>query len=39
VGAGVLWIFVYVLRKLFGGRSTNFPLEEAAQDDDLTTVP
>jgi membrane protein YqaA with SNARE-associated domain len=39
VGAGVLWIFAYVLRKLFGGRGTKFPLEEAAQDDDLTTVP
>jgi membrane protein YqaA with SNARE-associated domain len=39
VGAGVLWIFVYVLRKLFAARETKFPLEEAAQDDDLTTVP
>jgi membrane protein YqaA with SNARE-associated domain len=39
VGAGVLWIFVYVLRKLFAGRGTDFPLEETAEDDDLTTVP
>ena len=39
VGAGVLWIFVYVLRKLFAGRGTKFPLEETAQDDDLTMVP
>jgi membrane protein YqaA with SNARE-associated domain len=39
VGAGVLWIFVYVLRKLFSARAAGFPLEEAAQDDDLTMVP
>jgi len=33
VGAGVLWIFVYVLRKLFAGRGTRFPLEETAESE------
>jgi membrane protein YqaA with SNARE-associated domain len=32
VGAIVLAIFVYILRKLFAGRSAKFPLEEAEQD-------
>jgi membrane protein YqaA with SNARE-associated domain len=44
VGAGVLWIFVYILRKLFAGRGTRFPLEEvaepveAAEPDDSTLI-
>jgi membrane protein YqaA with SNARE-associated domain len=34
VGAIVLGLFVYILRKLFGGgRGTQFPLEEAADKD------
>jgi membrane protein YqaA with SNARE-associated domain len=44
VGAGVLWIFVYILGKLFASRGTKFPLEEeaelveAADPDDSTLI-
>ena len=31
VGAGVLWIFVYILRKIFSGRGTNLPIEDTAE--------
>jgi membrane protein YqaA with SNARE-associated domain len=34
VGAGVLWIFVYMLRKLFSVRGAKFPMEEAAGQDE-----
>jgi membrane protein YqaA with SNARE-associated domain len=34
VGIGVLWIFVFILRKLFAGRGPKFPLEEAAELDE-----
>jgi membrane protein YqaA with SNARE-associated domain len=33
VGAGVLSIFVYMLRKLFAARSAKFPMEDAADQD------
>ena len=37
VGAGVLWVFVYMLRKLFSVRSAKFPMEDTAEPDQALT--
>jgi membrane protein YqaA with SNARE-associated domain len=38
VGALVLWILVYVMRKLFARRGTKFPLEEADESEPQTEI-
>jgi membrane protein DedA with SNARE-associated domain len=40
VGAIVLGLFVYILRKLFAGRAGGqFPLEETGEQDEAATEP